>query len=115
MVRRKSEKTVEIKKLFGGAGEARLERIRNGAEELYGKGRVFSHLFLEPGCEVGWHVHHGDGEIYYILKGQGDYNDNGITVTVGPGDVTFVDDGEGHALMNRGPETLEAIALVLYK
>ena len=115
MVRRSTERTVDVKKMFDGAGQARLVRIRETPEELYNKGRVFSHLFLEPGCEVGYHVHHGDGEIYYILKGQGEYNDNGQIVTVGPGDVTFVDAEEGHGLVNKGPETLEAIALILYK
>ena len=64
---------------------------------------------------VGWHIHHGDGETYYILKGHGEYNDNGTAVRVGPGDVTFVDDGEGHSLKNTGDETLEAIALILFK
>ena len=115
MIRRKDERTIDVKQMFNGAGQARLEHIRNGAEELYGKGRVFSHLILEPGCEVGYHVHNGDGEVYYILKGQGEYNDNGQPVTVYPGDVTFTDAGEGHSLLNKGPETLEAIALVLYK
>ena len=115
MVRRKDERTIDVKQMFGGAGLARLEHIRNGAEELYGKGRVFSHLVLEPGCEVGYHVHHGDGEVYYILKGEGEYSDNGTLVTVYPGDVTFTDDGEGHSLTNKGTENLEAIALVLYK
>ncbi len=115
MVRRENERTVDIKNMFGGPGLARLVRIREDPEELYGKGRVFSHLFLEPGCGVGYHVHQGDGEVYYILKGQGEYDDNGQTVTVGPGDVTFVEAGEGHALLNTGSETLEAIALVLYK
>lgn len=115
MVRRKEERTLDVKKMFDGAGEVRLWRIRETPEELYNKGRVFSHVFLEPGCQVGWHVHHGDGEIYYILKGKGEYNDNGARVTVYPGDVTFVDDGEGHSLTNTGEETLEAIALILYK
>ena len=36
-------------------------------------------------------------------------------MTLGPGDVAFVDDGQGHSLKNSGPETLEAIALILYK
>lgn len=115
MIRRSEEKIIETKKLFGGAGEAEMHKILNGADEMYGKGRVFNHVLLRPGCEVGWHVHHGDGETYYILKGRGLYNDNGTSVEVGPGDVTFVDDGEGHALLNNGKEDLEAIALILYK
>lgn len=115
MIRRSEEKRVETKKMFNGEGEAVLQHILNGAPEMYDKGRVFSHLLLRPGCEVGWHIHHGDGETYYLLKGRGLYNDNGTEVEVGQGDVTFVDAEEGHALKNIGDEDLEAIALILFK
>ena len=115
MIRRSDEKTVTQTKMFGGGGEALMYSILNGNDEMYGKGRVFRHLILKPGCGIGWHIHHGDGETYYILKGQGEYNDNGSVTTVGPGDVTFVDDGEGHSLSCLGDEPLEAIALILYK
>ena len=109
MIRRSDERTLDVKQMFGGQGEAKMVRILEGADEMYGKGRVFNHLVLEPGCEIGWHIHHGDGETYYILKGQGEYSDNGTPVTLGPGDVAFVDDGQGHSLKSSGPETLEAI------
>ena len=115
MIRRREERALDVKQMFGGQGQAKMFRILEGADEMYGKGRVFNHLFLEPGCEIGWHVHHGDGETYYILKGQGEYSDNGTVTTLGPGDVAFVDDGEGHSLKNVGQEPLEAIALILYK
>ena len=115
MVRYNNEAKYTEKKMFDGAGMARMRLILETNAEMYDKGRVFNHLFLDPGCEVGWHIHHGDGETYYILKGQGEYNDNGTVVTVGPGDVTFVDDGEGHSLKNTCDETLEAIALILFK
>ena len=115
MIKRNEERIREHKKMFGGAGEARMVHILEAGEEMYGKGRVFNHLYLDPGCEIAWHVHHGDGETYLILKGEGEYSDNGNLVTLHPGDVAFVDDGEGHSLINRGSETLEAIALILYK
>lgn len=115
MVRRESERTVDLVEMFGGPGTVKMVRILENDAEMYDKGRVFRHIYLEPGCAVGNHVHKGDGETYYILKGQGEYNDNGRTVTVGPGDVTFVDAGEEHGLVNNGHETLEAIALILYK
>ena len=115
MIRRSGEKRVETRKMFNGEGQARMRLILESNAEMYDKGRVFNHLYLEPGCEVGWHVHHGDGETYLILKGLGLYNDNGITREVVPGDVTFVDDGEGHALKCISDEPLEAIALILYK
>ena len=82
MIRRYDERLHEQKKMFGGEGEALFHRILNGPDEMYGKGRVFSHLVLEKGCEIGWHVHHGDGETYCILKGRGEYNDNGTIVQV---------------------------------
>ena len=115
MVRRAEERTSEVKQMFGGAGTATRRMILEGSEEMFNKGRVFTHVYLEPGCEIGWHIHHGDGETYYFLKGKGEYNDNGTVVTVGPGDVTFVDAEEGHSLKSIGDETLEAIALILYK
>ena len=113
-VRRSNEKTVARMSLFGGPGEAEAHKILNTPEELFGKGRLFNHMFLEPGAAVGWHVHHGDGEIYYILKREGEYNDNGTIVKVHAGDVTSVGDGEGHSLLNTGTEPIEAIALILY-
>lgn len=115
MVRKNSSAKYVEKKMFDGEGTARMRLILENNAEMYDKGRVFNHLYLEPGCEVGWHIHQGDGETYYILKGVGEYNDNGTVVTVYPGDVTFVDDGEGHSLKNTGTETLEAIALILFK
>ena len=115
MVRRKEERIPVTKKMFDGAGEAQLCPILTGAEEMYGKGRLFSRVTLQPGCEIGWHIHHGDGETYLILSGTGEYNDNGTVVPVGPGDVTFVDAEQGHSLLNTGSEPLEAVALILYK
>lgn len=103
----------------------RAERFKDGAgyllgthilqaDEMCGKGRVFMHGRLEKGCEVGWHVHTGDCEVYYFLTGEGEYNDNGETVTVRAGDMSFTGDGEGHSLKNLRDEPLEFIALVLY-
>lgn len=114
-VRRREDVPVMYKKMFNGEGEAEMHVILNGADEMYNKGRVFNHVFLAPGAEIGWHVHKGDGETYYILSGKGEYSDNGSIITVGPGDVTFVDEGEGHSMKNIGVEPLEAIALILFK
>ena len=114
VIRRKDEVPVEMKKMFGGAGEVEHHRLLLGAEEMYGKGRLFNHVVIRPGCELGWHVHHGDGETYYILKGRGGYSDNGTLIEVGPGDVMYVGDGEGHSMKAVGDEPLEMIALILY-
>lgn len=114
MVRRETELLVEHRQMFGGAGEAENRKILRGAGEMAGKGRLFNHMILRPGCEVAWHVHHGDCETYYVLKGRGEYSDNGTVTELLPGDTAFVYDGEGHSLRCLGDEPLEVISLVLY-
>lgn len=114
IVRRNGEERVFSKKMFGGEGEAEMHVILDGESEMYGKGRVFNRVVLAPGAEVAWHVHHGDGECYYVLKGEGTYSANGTLITMGPGDMSFVGDGEGHSMKNTGRENLEMIALILY-
>lgn len=114
IVRRKNERTTVCGKKFNGAGELKATMILESIDEMNGKGRMFNHCFLEPGCEIGWHIHNGDSEVYYILGGTGTYSDNGTPITVGEGDVTMVHSGEGHSLLNSGSDTLEFIALVLY-
>lgn len=113
-IRHSGDMTVAQKQMFGGSGEPAMRQILNGADEMFGKGRVFNHAVLAPGAEIGWHVHKGDGETYYILKGEGEYNDNGVMTTLRAGDTAFVDDGEGHSIKNTGSDTLEFIALILY-
>ena len=114
IVRRNGEEPVVRKKMFGGDGEAEMHVILKAPEEMYGKGRVFNRVVLAPGCEIAWHIHQGDGECYYVLKGEGTYSDNGKLITMRPGDMSFVGDGEGHSMRNDGSEDLEMIALILY-
>ena len=75
-----------------------------------GKGHVIT---LEPGCEIGYHEHHNESETYYIISGQGVYNDNGTNRPVSAGDITFTPDGFGHGLDNTGTENLVLMALVI--
>ena len=114
MIRKPEEQSVEFKCIRGGIGEAEMHVLLNGADEMYGKGRMFNRVILAPGNSIGEHVHEGDNEIYYILSGEGEYNDNGTIVTVKPGDVCVCNDGECHGLVNTGSENIEMIAVILY-
>lgn len=115
IVRRFEERSHSFRQVQGGQGEAEFRAILENNEELLGKGRMFSHVKLEKGCSMGWHVHQNEGEAYYILKGTGEYSDNGNIVSVSAGDVTMVYPGEGHSLLNTGDEPLELIALILFE
>ena len=114
MIRRQQDQVVEFKCIRGGKGEVEQHKICESVDELYGKGRLFNLMIIEPGNSIGEHTHEGDNEIFYFIKGTGEYNDNGTIVQVGPGDTTICNDGEMHGLVNTGDEPLKFIALILY-
>lgn len=75
--------------------------------------RTYALAELEPGKEVEFHVHQGECELYYILSGEGVYNDNGKEVVITPGCSTFTPSGEGHGIKNTGKEKLIFLALII--
>lgn len=116
MVRRKNEVTAVRKPSpFNGKGEITVRELLDGPAGMYDKGRVFAHTTIDPGAELGYHVHQGESETYYILSGTGRFNDNGTISTVTAGDVTFTAAGEGHGIANIGDEPIQLIALILYQ
>ena len=98
---------------FGGTGEVTITCLLNNPEEMEGKGRAFNHITVYPGSEIGYHVHHGDAETYYILSGEGTYTDDGETYPVRPGDITFCPEGHSHGLACAGSEPLIFMALII--
>ena len=96
----------------GGAGYVLMEALLN-EEERGEHCRIFSQVTIEPGCELGYHEHHGESETYYILQGQGEYNDNGTYRPVKSGDITFTPDNHGHGLANTGNTDLVFMALII--
>lgn len=105
--------TVErIENMCGGEGHVIIKRIL-GEKELNGKCGLYAEVTLEPGCTLGYHEHHAESETYYILSGEGVYNDNGNERSVKSGDVTFTPDNCGHGLVNTGLENLVFMALII--
>ena len=116
MVRRESECKVEYREhMRDGDGTVKLTSFIEGPQELCEKGRLFSRIVLEPGCSIGYHVHEGDSELFYFLKGTGIYNDNGTEVEVKAGDVAICPPGTGHGIANRSDEVLELVAVIVYE
>lgn len=113
MISKKISRTVDVRNgAEGGNGSIAMDKL-NSEVIKPSKVRKFAHAKLEPGCSVGYHVHHGESETFYILSGKGRYSDNGKECEVGAGDVTFTPDGEGHSLENIGDDVLEFILLIV--
>ena len=62
---------------------------------------------------MGYHEHHGESETYYILSGEGEYDDKGTKRMVKAGDITYTPDGRGHGLINTGDTDLVFMALII--
>ncbi len=82
-------------------------------EQMQGKNRLLARIILHPGAMISYHQHNGDSEVYYILAGAGEVNDNGVVSKVTSGDVLYTVSGESHSIKNIGEEDLEYIALII--
>ena len=102
-----------VHNMIGGPGYLKRRSMIESNADLLNSGRTFAHIVLEKDCGVGYHIHNGDGEIYYILKGEGVFSDNGTEVIVRAGDICATGFGEGHGLENKTEEPLELMALIV--
>ena len=115
MIRKADACKVEYREhMRDGDGTVMLTSLIGGTDELNEKGRLFSKITLQPGCSIGFHVHEKDAELFYILQGTAEYNDNGTICTVQAGDVTVCPTGTGHGIANKTDEVVEFVALIVY-
>lgn len=97
----------------GGKGFILIKPLLN-EKQLNGKCGLFAEVTINPGCSLGYHEHHKESETYYILSGEGIYDDNGTERVVTTGEATFTPDGYGHSIENKGDIDLVFIALIIY-
>ena len=82
---------------------------------MYDHARMFAHVTIPAGCSIGDHPHVDETEFYYIIKGEGVFNDNGEEKIVRAGDICATGYGEVHGIENKTAEDLEMIALIVLK
>ena len=114
MYTRGDKLTVNVKPhAQNGEGQAVMKHLIS-AEQFCGHGSLFAHITLEKGSSVGWHVHTGESETYYVIKGQALFNDNNKEeVVLNVGDVSYTASGEGHSIKAISDEPLEFIAMIV--
>jgi len=103
---------MEIVKEEGVNGFFTLEKILAPAE-MGDKLGLYARVTVPPGAGVPFHVHTGDSESYFILAGEGEYDDNGTKRIVKAGEATWTPDGKGHSLTNTGSVDLVFMALIV--
>ncbi len=99
-------------KLKKGKGELTITHLLT-PKELTDKCEMFAKVTIPVGASLDIHSHIGNTETYYIIQGEGLYNDNGKDMKIGVGTTTFCADGEKHGIENIGNEDLIFIALII--
>ncbi len=113
MIQRASNMEIEERQAMkGGKGTIAVTHILKQIQ-MRGKCRFFGKMLINPGCSVGLHIHENEEEIYYVLKGSGIVEDNGIKQEVKAGDVILTGGGSSHSVDNNTNEPLEVLGIVL--
>ncbi len=63
---------------------------------------------LPPGC-MSDYVHHVEGEMFFIISGEGTMRVEEETVPVKPGDAIWVPTGKTHQMANPGQATMKVL------
>ncbi len=104
---------LEIKEnMRGGDGQVEMLHLFT-QNELRGRCRIFARLTLQPGCSIGEHAHDQEEEIFYVLEGEAEAQDNGKTVILKTGEALITGGGDTHAIANRANVPLVLMAVIL--
>ena len=113
MIKKSSQMREEIRSsMRGGNGDVALIHMLE-KDEMAGKARLAARMLIPVGGSIGEHVHDPEAEIYLIVSGVAEINDNGTVHTLKAGDIVFTSTGEFHSVSNAGNETLEIIGVVI--
>ena len=114
MIKRHDDMTKNIKvNMRGGNGQAVVTDILDKGE-YKGSARLVGTILLEPGCSIGAHVHENEEEIFYVIDGTAEYNDNGETKLLQKGDSCICLSGQTHSIANAdNKKDLTVFAVIL--
>lgn len=112
MIKTKEEmRHASVTGLRGGIGELYQEHILE-KEETAGRTDLFCVFTIEPGRTIGLHTHDTNAEVYYVMEGEIEVNQNGELHTVRVGDVVFTADGQSHSVANNTNQTAKMLAVI---
>ncbi len=113
MIRRQGTYQSEVREAMrGGDGSVKIEHFWDEAEELKGLNRLFARLTLAPGSSIGFHRHEQEAEVFVVIRGEAEIDDNGTVTRVAAGDTILTGFGAGHGVRSVGSEPLEMIAVI---
>ena len=96
------------KNCHDGTGEIFLREVFG--EDVFESNLVHLHeTIVQPHSTIGYHLHEGNEEIYYIMEGEGIMTVDGEEKTVAPGDAIITHSGSKHGLVNNTDKGLKIL------
>ncbi|MCQ2380341.1 MAG: cupin domain-containing protein [Victivallaceae bacterium] len=105
-------RTETRERMRSGDGTVTIEHLWEAATELGSDTRMMGRLVLPPGASIGFHRHDGEEEMFFIISGRAEFDDNGVVCEIGPGDTTLTGNGAGHSIRNIGDGDLVVLAVI---
>lgn len=103
--------TSEVRpKMRGGEGAATLNFFDM---PLPNNVRLLAQIALEPGSSIGFHRHENETELFYMLEGEFEVDDDGTARTMRPGDCLSTGSGAGHSVKNASTLPGKMLAVII--
>ena len=113
MIRKNGSYRTEVREnMRGGNGSVKIEHFWEPEKEMLSQNRMAARLTLPPGASIGFHNHENEDEIFVIVKGQAEADDNGTLSVLNAGDTLLTGNGGGHSIRNIGEGDLELVAVI---
>ena len=113
MLRKVSDmKTVTYDQCHDGLGALLCRHVlQNGDSEV---GIQYMHDdTIPPGVSIGEHPHTRQEEIYFLVEGAGTMILDGVHHPIAPGDVSLVQRGHTHGLINSGQTPMRLLVIAV--
>ncbi len=111
MIRNKNDYESIIREKMYDGGDIKIEHLWKN-DEMKSNNRLFAKLTIQPNDFIGYHIHEDEDEIFVILKGTAETNDNGETKILNTGDTILTTGGQGHSVKCISKEPLEMLAVI---
>ncbi len=113
MIRHENEYRVDLREAMrGGNGTVKIEHLWEAEKELRSATRMCAKITLAPGNSIGYHEHGLEEEIFYLVSGTAEADDNGKKELLHAGDTLLTGNGAGHAIKNVGSDDLVLMAFI---
>ncbi len=112
MITRKSQQVDEMReKMRGGEGHATLTELVGG--QLPESLQLFKKITIGKGSSIGYHMHEGETELFYVLQGTAKMRDDDQEATLTVGDVLVTPSGHSHSVQNVGEDEVVLLAVIV--